>query len=361
MTITVSVALATCEGARYLAAQLASVAAQTWLPAELVVCDDCSSDDTVRLVEAFATEAPFPVRLVVNPKRLGYRANFMQAAQLCRSELIAFCDQDDVWDANKLAISVDRFVNSDALLLAHNAVVTDSELQPIDTLARDALPAAYNPPLSVGPLAYGLGFTMMFRRQLLLFAPYWSRSLDFHDGTSHEGHDQWIFFVANVFGSIAYVDAPLACYRRHATAATHTRWAGASWLVRSAPFLFENQHHWRNYAAGCERRAEILDDIAAAFAPQYAAAALAGAARFAAYAQLYRARVALYNTRSLRERCAIFVRICASGGYRDNVWAKGSRSALKDLLLGVFALSGALRKHFGIDSTDGDGVQLPGH
>jgi glycosyltransferase involved in cell wall biosynthesis len=356
MTITVSVALATCEGARYLAAQLESLAAQSWLPAELVVCDDCSNDATVSIVETFARTAPFPVRLVVNRRRLGYRGNFMQAAQLCKSEVIAFCDKDDVWRADKLAICVDRFVNSDALLLAHNALVTDSELRPVDTLSRDALPAAYNPALSVGPLAYGLGFTMLFRRQLLLFAPYWRRSLDFHDGTSREGHDQWIFFVASVFGAIEYVDAPLAQYRRHKAAATQTHWAGASWLARSAPLLLDNQHHWQNFAAGCERRAEILREIAGAFTPHHAAAALAGASRFAAYALLYRRRIELYNAPSLYGRCAMFLRIVARGGYRGNAWSKDSRSALKDLLLGVLAL-GRLRKHI---HPDGDGFHLHG-
>jgi glycosyltransferase involved in cell wall biosynthesis len=346
MTTSVSVAMATCNGMRYLAAQLESLAHQTWLPAELVVTDDASTDETVRIVEAFARVAPFPVRLHVNPKRLGYRANFMKAAQLCQADVIAFCDQDDVWVEDKLAICIDRLVNTDALLIYHNAIVTDSELLEIDTLARDALPAAYNPALTVGPLAYGLGFTLLLRRQLMVFMPLWPRSLDFHDGTNREGHDQWFFFLANVFGSIVYIDTPLARYRRHAAAATHTRWAGASWVTRGLPYLFENLHHWRNFADGCARRAELLREIAASYPPHYAAAALAGAARFDAYAQLYVDRLELYNAPTLVERFTIFFRIKANGGYRNgDVWAKGSRSALKDLLVGVCAL-GSLRKRF---------------
>ncbi|HEY3596953.1 MAG TPA: glycosyltransferase [Paraburkholderia sp.] len=338
--ISVSIAMATCNGARYLAEQLQSLARQTALPAELVVTDDCSTDDTVKVIQTFAQTAPFPVRLHVNPKRLGYRANFLKAAQLCSSDVIAFCDQDDVWMEGKLAHCAERFAQTDALLLYHNAIVTDCELREIDTLAREGLPAPYHPALSVGPLIYGLGFTLLFRRQLMEFAPLWNRSIDFHDGTSNEGHDQWIFFVANVFGSIVYVETPLARYRRHPAAATHTGWAGASMLARARPFMFENQHHWRNYVTGCERRAQILRDIATTFAPRYAAAALAGAERYLGFAQLYRDRLALYNAPSLFERCAAFCRINAYGGYRnDDVWAKGSRSAIKDLLVGVPALS----------------------
>ncbi|HEX8394664.1 MAG TPA: glycosyltransferase, partial [Longimicrobium sp.] len=58
----VSVALCTYNGARWLPEQLASLAAQTRLPHELVVCDDRSTDETEAVVRAFAATAPFPVR-----------------------------------------------------------------------------------------------------------------------------------------------------------------------------------------------------------------------------------------------------------------------------------------------------------
>jgi len=59
----VSVALASFNGALFIREQLDSLAAQILLPYELVVCDDCSSDKTVGIVEDFAKAAPFPVRI----------------------------------------------------------------------------------------------------------------------------------------------------------------------------------------------------------------------------------------------------------------------------------------------------------
>ena len=82
--------------------QLADLAAQSVLPAELVVCDDGSTDDTLAILERFAITAPFPVRVHRNSERLGYRANFLKCAGLCRSDLIAFCDQDDRWAPRKI-------------------------------------------------------------------------------------------------------------------------------------------------------------------------------------------------------------------------------------------------------------------
>src|ERR687894_3003245 len=97
-----SVAMCTYNGARFVAEQLASVAAQTRPPDELVVCDDGSTDETCRLVEEFAARAPFPVRLFVNERNLGSTRNFGRAVALCEGDLVALSDQDDVWHPEKL-------------------------------------------------------------------------------------------------------------------------------------------------------------------------------------------------------------------------------------------------------------------
>jgi len=96
-----SVALCTYNGERFLSQQLASLAAQTVLPDELVVCDDASTDASMRVVEDFAKNAPFSVRIFRNPNNLGYVKNFEQAIGLCSKEIIFLCDQDDDWEKKK--------------------------------------------------------------------------------------------------------------------------------------------------------------------------------------------------------------------------------------------------------------------
>src|SRR3954469_7980656 len=78
----VSVALATYNGAPYLAQQLGDLASQSHAPCELIVCDDGSTDDTLAVVRDFAASAPFPVQIHRNPARIGYRQNFIQCAGL---------------------------------------------------------------------------------------------------------------------------------------------------------------------------------------------------------------------------------------------------------------------------------------
>ena len=96
--------LATYQGARHLAQQLASLAAQTRRPDELVVRDDGSTDETVDLLRAFAATAPFEVRILVAEENEGYARNFVAAAGHARGELLLFCDQDDVWHRRKLEV-----------------------------------------------------------------------------------------------------------------------------------------------------------------------------------------------------------------------------------------------------------------
>ena len=124
----ISVALGTYNGARFLDEQLRSIAAQTRLPDELVVCDDGSSDETVSIVRRFAAERPFEVRLEINERNAGSRANFARAASLCRGEIIALCDQDDVWLPGKLARIEQAFAEEPQLgFVFSDAVLIDAE------------------------------------------------------------------------------------------------------------------------------------------------------------------------------------------------------------------------------------------
>src|SRR5215217_714545 len=106
-----SVAMCTYNGARFVAEQLASIAAQTRPPDELVVCDDRSTDATIAYVREFARTAPFPVRIFENEKNVGSTKNFERALELCEGDFIAFGDQDDVWLPEKLRKLEDALAN----------------------------------------------------------------------------------------------------------------------------------------------------------------------------------------------------------------------------------------------------------
>ncbi len=132
----ISIALCTYNGEQFLGRQLASIQQQTRAPDELVVCDDCSTDRTLEILQEFAASAAFPVRITRNEQNLGFVANFERAIRLCLGDLVALCDQDDIWYPTRLERSLQEFTThpevgfifSDADIIDHQDQLTGMRL-----------------------------------------------------------------------------------------------------------------------------------------------------------------------------------------------------------------------------------------
>lgn len=128
-----SVAMCTYNGEKYLREQLDSIAAQSILPTELVVCDDGSRDQTVTILSEFADQAPFPVKVYENQETLGVARNFFKAIRLCSADWVILCDQDDVWLPERIAIfsaEIEKNVDENIDIVFSNAFLTDQFLTP---------------------------------------------------------------------------------------------------------------------------------------------------------------------------------------------------------------------------------------
>lgn len=217
---TVSVALCTCNGARFLPEQLESIRAQTFAPAELVVNDDCSNDDTLGVLEEFARAAPFPVRINVNAQRLGSVSNFDRALARCSAEIIVLCDQDDVWKARKLETIASSFsADAQALAIFTDAELVDLYLEPLgETLFHrlgftpkdassinegDALRVLLRKTVVCGAT---LALRSTFRQVALPIPPITRKCWD---------HDGWIALLAAACGGLRVLTEPLILYRQH--------------------------------------------------------------------------------------------------------------------------------------------------
>jgi glycosyltransferase involved in cell wall biosynthesis len=210
----ISVAMATYNGARFIREQLDSLVSQTVLPMELIITDDGSTDETLSIIEDFARQCPFPLEIHRNDERLGYAANFMRCANLCRGDLIAFCDQDDIWLPSKLELCSIAMQDNEVHMVYHNALLFKEQRQVLKNLYPDSdfsSTTSLSKPFSF----YALGFTILFRRSLLAFTDLWEHSIDYGDQTKRMTHDQWISFIANIVGPIMYLRDILAMYRRH--------------------------------------------------------------------------------------------------------------------------------------------------
>lgn len=175
-TIKISVALATYNGSRYITEQLDSILSQTMYVDEIIICDDKSSDDTVKIINQYIKEKNLSdvISLHVNESNLGYASNFMKAVKMTAGDYIFFCDQDDIWTKQRVQQMVD-IMNSNSKIL-----LLGSEFEPF-TVSHSALQvpkwelAKFKGDNSVEHLKYSpenifigcQGCTMCVRRSLL--------------------------------------------------------------------------------------------------------------------------------------------------------------------------------------------------
>ncbi len=216
----ISVAMCTYNGAKFVGEQLESIAKQTRLPAELIVIDDRSTDATAEIVRRFAKTAPFAVRIHVNEQNVGSSSkgitkNFETAVALCQGELIVPCDQDDIWVAEKLARMAGALeqtpgldgVFSDAQLVTEKGVRKGVRLSQTTGLngaeqARIARGEALPLVLSMTKV---YGSSLMFHSRLKQYLPV----------PPHWWFDAWMGTMAAVHGGLRFMPEELYLYRIH--------------------------------------------------------------------------------------------------------------------------------------------------
>ena len=214
--MSVSVAMATYNGARFLDEQLQSLAEQTLQPSELVVYDDGSTDGTLDVVSAFSDHSTFPVRFRRGEAHLGFADAFLVAAGSCTGELIAFCDQDDVWLPTKLERCRAAFAGGDVLVAIHSSTVVDDKLVPTGRRYPEVREGHVAPPLTADAWLAVRGMSMVFDARVVRLAGHRPRPPSHYLEQTPMHHDEWLYAVASALGAVAFLAEPLALYRQHA-------------------------------------------------------------------------------------------------------------------------------------------------
>jgi glycosyltransferase involved in cell wall biosynthesis len=323
----VSVAMATYNGERFLLDQLSSLAAQTLRPSELVVRDDGSTDGTLDVLDDFQRGSPFPVR-VSRGRKLGFADAFLAAAGSCTGELIAFCDQDDVWLPRKLERCAAVFADGDVRVAIHSSEIVDERLAPTGRRYPDVPVDRFVPPLSSDPWLAVRGMSMVFDARLLTVADPTNRPPSHYLPGAAMHHDEWVYGLGRALGAVAFVAEPLALYRQHESNVTGSP-GGAAARIRE---VFTTG--WTYYS----RRRDQARKLGAAFDTLAATAGDAEVARRAAAAsrslrelvERIDRRVAVYEPGAARRRRAgRLVRLARDGGYRG----LGARAVVRDGLM----------------------------
>lgn len=205
MTMRISIAMATYNGARYLQEQLDSFNSQIRKPDELVICDDLSTDNTLKIINNFSQNVLFDVQIFSNKHRLGYTKNFGKALSFCSGDLIFLSDQDDIWLPEKIStvLEVANSKSNSALLCFQNDAFVGEEF------SQDFSTSYFSKLRKKGKSDYDLtlGCCMAIRKE---FLPY---ILPIPD--SADGHDRWISDISLTINRKKIIESQLQYYRRH--------------------------------------------------------------------------------------------------------------------------------------------------
>jgi len=232
--------LSTYNGEKYLREQLESLIGQDLCKddqymVELFVRDDGSKDHTVEMLSKYTDRIKLNV---VQGTNVGAERSFWELVQMApEADFYAFCDQDDVWDSNKLSRAVHMLEEKDQhipLLYCSSFRWTDSELNEI-TVQRGNHKTSTELPYA---LLYSLspGCTFVFNHAALLKA----RKYDF--SKEHvEIHDWLLFKITAMLGEVIYDRTETLSYRQHGNNTIGNKNEGFRGMIeRTRRFLTSN-------------------------------------------------------------------------------------------------------------------------
>lgn len=209
----ISVAMAACNGEKYIMEQLHSILSQLARDDEVCVSVDPSTDDSYRMVVRVSEQEP-RVKVNVGPG-VGVLKNVEQALKMCTGDIIFLADQDDVWVEDKVFCVRECFSDSEVLLVLHDVVVMNENFTKVLCESffsyKGCKPGILN---NIVKNSY-MGCAMAFRKELLQYILPFPKKIPMHD--------QWIGLAAEKKGKVVFLPKQLLKYRRHGENATDMR------------------------------------------------------------------------------------------------------------------------------------------
>ena len=214
----IQILLAVFNGAQYLEAQIESLRAQSYSNWELLISDDGSSDGSTEIID-FYCKLDSRIHLVLDGVVAGSaKRNFFNLLNLADSDYVMFCDQDDVWDDDKIEKTLNRMHDIEARY-SRMPVLVSTDLRVVDQnldLISESFLRMSGMKSSKVDFGYFMssclvtGCTMMINRSLCDLVQRVSLNLD-----SVLMHDWWLSLVASAFGQVSYIDSQTISYRQH--------------------------------------------------------------------------------------------------------------------------------------------------
>ena len=202
----VQVLLATYNGERYIKEQIESILNQSYRELEILIRDDGSTDNTVKVIEAINDDR---IILIQDQIKCGSPGlNFKRLLEVSEADYILFSDQDDVWLEDKVAMTIDSLSKIEGPGLVYSdGIVVDEFGASIGLFTAEKSKKIKNLSdlifFNGGFQGCSIGINKELKIKISFEKNYWYM------------HDQVVSFYAMCFGKIVYIDKPLFLYRQH--------------------------------------------------------------------------------------------------------------------------------------------------
>lgn len=213
--------MAACNGGRYISEQISSVLSALQEDGELVISLDPSFDNTEELIKSFSVKDE-RVKLFYG-KGKGICKNFENALEHCRGDIIFLCDQDDVWNKNKVSEILKVFSEKDVLLVVHDAKITDENLNTIENSYFEVRNCKSGFLKNILKNSY-IGCCMAFKKELLNYCLPFPNKIPMHD--------QYLGLIAEKYGKVEFIPKTLIKYRRHSGNSTVLNHSGIFQMLK---------------------------------------------------------------------------------------------------------------------------------
>ena len=212
----VQILMAVYNGGDYLREQLDSLLCQTFEDWQLLISDDASTDGSLAIITKYCERDP-RIKLMLDGQHYGNaKQHFMALLRLADCSYVMTCDQDDVWDPDKIELTLAAMKSEERKMDRPLLVCTDLRVVDKDLNVLSPSFLAYSG-MDASKLDFGYflasclvtGCTMMVNRSLLelLQRPMNDDALVMHDW--------WASLVAAAFGEVVHLDRATISYRQH--------------------------------------------------------------------------------------------------------------------------------------------------
>lgn len=246
MKPSILVLLSTYNGERYLSQQLDSLMQQVNIHLQILIRDDGSWDSTTTIIRDYLNKHPQQIRFI-SGSNLGARESFFELIKSTTDDLnqfdyFAFCDQDDIWEPNKLERAVKLLLDETSdlpLMYCSSTQMVDSNLFPIGIWPTSPKKGTTVYNALVENIAVGCT-TVLNRTAIRLILSNFPSHID-----QIIMHDWWIYLSVSAFGKVIFDEQPFIQYRQHGQnvlgGQNDSFWL--KWKKRYVRFFRGDNHH----------------------------------------------------------------------------------------------------------------------